>query len=135
MRKVFITGLGSLLLCGLLVTQSWAGAFKSTLICPVHIPPPPMPLIAKRGQVSITASGDVKGSILLRDPLTGPLVLDCEILCEGNPSAGPVPCVEAQAGDVILQIEAPELGAALGVCLQPAVVVGPCISAYLSPQP
>jgi hypothetical protein len=63
MRKVFITGLGRLMLFGLLVTQSWAGAFKSNLICSVSIPPPPMPLIAKKGQVSITATGEVKGAI------------------------------------------------------------------------
>jgi hypothetical protein len=82
------------MLFGLLVTQSWAGAFKSNLICLVSIPPPPMPLIAKKGQVSITATGEVKGAIRLRESLTSPLALDCEILCEGSPSAGPVPCVE-----------------------------------------
>jgi hypothetical protein len=135
MRKVSITGVGSLLLSGLLVTQSWAGSFKSDLVCAISIPPPPMPLIAKKGKVSITASGNVKGSIQLRDPLTSPLSLDCEILCEGSPSAGPVPCVDAQAGDTTLKIEAPELGAALSLCVQPAVAVGPCISAYLPPRP
>jgi hypothetical protein len=135
MRKVFITGLGSLLLSGLLVTPSWAGSFKANLVCPIQIPPPPMPLIAKKGQASITATGDVKGSIQLREPLTAPLSLDCTILCEGTPSAGPIPCVEAQVGDSTLQIEAPELGATVDVCVEPAIVVGPCISAYFSPRP
>ena len=135
MRKVFITGLGSLMLSGLLVTQSWAGAFKSNLVCRVSIPPPPNPIIAKKGQVSITATGDVKGSIQLRDPLTSPLSLNCAILCEGNVSVGPVPCVEAQAGDTTLQIDAPELGKALSLCVEPAVAVGPCISAYIPPRP
>jgi hypothetical protein len=135
MRNVFITGLGSLLLSGLLVTQSWAGAFKSNLVCRVSIPPPPMPIIAKKGQVSITANGDVKGSMQLRDPLTSAVSLDCEILCEGTPSAGPMPCVEAQAGDSTLLIDAPGLGTALSLCVEPAVAVGPCISAYIPPRP
>src|SRR5262249_56195490 len=116
-----ITTVGSLLLSGLLVTQSWAGSFTSNLICPVRIKPSPMPLEAKKGQVSITAKGDVKGSLQLREPLSGALSLDCEILCEGNPTTRPVPCVEAQAGDITLQIAAPKLGAAAGGCMEPAV--------------
>ena len=135
MRKVFITGLGSLMLSGLLITQSWAGSFKSNLICAVQIPPPPNPLRFKKGQVSITAKGDVKGSLQLREPLSSPRSLNCTILCEGSPSVGPVSCVDGQVGDITLQIEAPELAAALSFCNHPAVVVGPCISAYIPPQP
>jgi len=136
MRKAVLTGVGSLLLFGLVVTQSWAGSFKSDLVCAVSIPPPPVILHVKKAKVSITPHGDVKGSIKLFEPLSGAVSLSCEIFCGTTSSAGPVPCAEGETGDNSLKIKAPGLGAALvGICLQPSVAVGPCISTYFPPGP
>jgi hypothetical protein len=126
MRTAVLTGVGSLVLSGLLVTHSWAGTFKSDMICAGE---------SGQGKVSITASGNVKGSIQLVQPLVAAVKLDCEILCAGFVDAGPAPCIDAQAGDTTLTIKAPGLGATLaGACLEAAVeVVGFCFSIYIPP--
>src|SRR5262245_53916014 len=111
MRKVFFTGVGSLVLSGLLVMQSWAGSYKADVVCPTSIPPPPVIIKAKKGAVTVSRKGDVKGSITLFEPLTGPLSLDCVILCEGSPATGPAPCVDVKAGAKKIKINAPGLGA------------------------
>jgi hypothetical protein len=128
MRKVFITGVGGLLLSGLLVTPSGAGTFKSDMICAGN---------AGVGKVSITASGNVKGSIQLSEPLVAEAKLNCEILCEGFVNAGPAPCIDAQAGDTTMTIKAPGLGATLaGACPETMVVISNfCMSAYIPPGP
>src|SRR5262245_22621652 len=131
MRKVVISGFGSLLLSGLLVTQSWAGSFSSDLACSFAI---------KKARVTITAKGDVKGDIALATPAGGSALLACAIQCSGVTAAGPVPCAEAEAGDTKLKIKAPGLGTALGeACIQPAVIVGgagsSCTSVYTPPSP
>src|SRR4051794_14662705 len=104
MRKVFITGLGSLLLSGLLVTQSGAGSFKADLACVAPY---------EGGKVSIAPNGTVKGSLYLSQPLTTPVQLSCAIYCVDMLSAGPAVCVEGTSGDTTLKIKAPGLGAAL----------------------
>jgi hypothetical protein len=131
MRKVFLPGLGSLILSGLLVTQSWAGAVKSDLLCSGG------PFDGARGTISIKANGDVKGSLKLPTPVGGPIVLECDIFCGSTKSAGPVTCAIGQAGDKTLKINAPGLGATLGgTCFGPAVTVGAdCESAYTPPAP
>jgi hypothetical protein len=125
MRKVFITGVGGLLLSGLLVTQSGAGTFKSDVYCSNA---------SGLGKVSITASGNVKGSIQLSEPLPAAVKDDCEIVCEGNVEAGPAPCIDAPAGATTMTIKAPGLGANVGICSFPAVeIVGFCHSVYIAP--
>jgi hypothetical protein len=126
MRKVFITGVGSLLVSGLLVTPSGAGTFKSDMICSGN---------SGVGKVSITASGTVKGSLQLIEPLVAEVKLDCEISCGPFVAVGPAPCIDAPAGATTMTIKAPGLGATLaGTCLNPAVeVVGFCHSAYIPP--
>ena len=129
MRKVFVTGVGGLLLSGFLVTQSWAAAYKSDVVCTFPI---------ESGKVKLTPSGDLKGSITLPQPLQGPFSLTCEILCGTSVEAGPVNCIDGQAGDITLPISAPGLGAALGVsCSLPSVVIGAgaCASTYIPPGP
>ena len=79
MRKVFTSGVGSLVLSGLLVTQSWAGAFQSDLACSFPI---------KRGAVRITDKGDVKGSIKLHLPMPTAGESNCAIWCEGGRGDG-----------------------------------------------
>src|SRR3954447_12038699 len=117
MRKVVITGVGSLVLSGLLVTQSLAGLVKSDLVCN-----PPRPGV---GKVTITAKGDVKGFIKLTAPLGAPLTLTCVIECGVTPVTAPVACVNAAVGDTTLHIKAPGLGASLGgPCFGPTVGVG-----------
>jgi len=125
MRKGFIIGVGSLLLSGLLVTQGWAGNFKSDLSCSG-------PIVGE-GKVSIAANGTVKGSIQLDAPLPNPVKFDCEILCGSSVGAGPAPCVDADAGDTTLKIKASGLGKDVSdICWQPAVlVVNACISVYV----
>jgi hypothetical protein len=128
MRHAFLAGVGGLMVSGLLVAQSWAGTFKSDLVCSNN---------SGVGTVSITARGNVKGSVPLDAPLTGEAKLDCEILCGGFVHAGPAPCVDAQAGATTLPIRAPGLGTALGgTCDYPAVrVVGFCTPVYIPPGP
>ena len=128
MRKVFFTGLGSLLLSGLLVTQSWAGSFKSDLACVAPY---------EGGKVSIAPNGTVKGSLRLSQPLTTPVQLSCALYCVDMLSAGPAVCVDGNTGDTTLKIKAPGLGAALsGICNNPTVtIVGSCNSAYIPPGP
>jgi hypothetical protein len=131
MRKVFVTGVGSLVLSGFLVTQSWAGSFKADLLCSGG------PFSGATGTVSIKANGDVKGSLKLPTLVGGPLTFECDIFCGPTRVAGPVQCVAAQAGDKTLKINAPGLGATLGgPCFGPAVEVGPdCESVYTPPAP
>jgi len=127
MKKRFITGVGGMVLAGLLVTQSWAGSFKSDLSCPFPI---------KKGDVSINAKGDVKGSIKLTSPAVGNATVACEIFCGPTQSAGPATCINVEDGDTTVKIKAPGLGAALpGTCEVPSVLVGPCVSAYIPPAP
>jgi len=123
MRKGFIIGMGSVLLSGLLVTQSWAGTFKSDLYCGASI--------VKKGKVSIAPNGTVKGLIELNQPLPNPVQLSCAIWCGNNLSAGPAPCIDADVGATALKIKAPGLGATLSICEQPAVAVDVCVSAYV----
>src|SRR5262245_55184130 len=131
MRNVVISGVGSLMLSGLLVTPSWAGSFSSDLACSFAI---------KKARVTITAKGDVKGDIVLANPAGGPATLACSILCNNVISAGPVLCAEVEAGDTHLKIKAPGLGTALGEpCILPAVAVGgagsSCTTVYAPPSP
>jgi len=131
MRKVFLVGVGSLSLSGLLVMQSWAGAVKSDLVCSGG------PFNGVTGTISIKANGDVKGSLKLPAPAGGPILFECDIFCGSTRAAGPVLCVSGKAGDKTLKINAPGLGASLGgTCFGPAVTVGAdCESAYTPPAP
>ena len=124
MRKVFSVGVGSIVLTGLLVAQSWAGVFQSDLACSFPI---------KRGTVHNDAKGDVKGTIKLRVPMPTAGASTCAIWCEGGPGTEPVTCITFAAGDTTLNINAPGLGASLsGRCVEPAVAIdaGICISSY-----
>ena len=130
MRRIFISGFGGLLLSGFFVAQSWAGgAYRSEVACTFPI---------ESGKVRLTPSGDLKGAITLLQPLQGPFSLTCEILCGTSVEAGPVTCIDGQAGDITLPISAPGLGAALGVpCSLPSVSIGAgaCASTYIPPGP
>src|SRR5262245_42574517 len=128
MKNVFSTGGGSLILVGLLVTQSWAGAFQSDLACS---------LPRTRATVRLNAKGDVKGSIKLHVPMPTAGESNCAIWCEGGPATETVTCITFEAGDTTLNINAPGLGASLsGRCVEPAVAIdgGICISSY-TPAP
>jgi hypothetical protein len=127
MRKVFIVGVGSLVLTGLLVTQSWAGSFSADLSCSFPI---------KKGLVTITPKGDVTGFIAPLSPFPTPVMTVCAILCDGVPTAADL-CIDAPADTKTLKIKAPGLGAALGgTCIAPVVSVGgACTSAYSPPAP